>query len=275
MSSEAKVAGHYTRGGLEETILQAVARMGLDPGRLSPIDLAPADEFHVGGLDATRELAAQMELTPGLRILDVGSGIGGPARYFAAEHQCKVTGIDLTEEFVQVATSLTGRTKLHHLVEFVQGSALGMTFQAETFDRAYMIHVGMNISDKAGVFREVRRVLKPDGKFAIFDFVRTGDQPITYPVPWAASEDTSFVVRVETYRDTLEKAGFCVDQERARTAFAIEFTERAIARAAQNGQPALALHLLMGELAPVMIKNVLIMMKQGVLAPVELYARAV
>ena len=273
--SEAKVAGHYTRGGLEETILQAVARMGLDPERLNPIDLAPADEFHVGGLDSTRELAAQMELAPGLRILDVGSGIGGPARYFAAEHQCKVTGIDLTEEFVQVARSLTRRTKLDRLVEFVQGSALGMTFQPETFDRAYMIHVGMNIADKGGVFREVRRVLKPGGKFAIFDFVRTSDVSITYPVPWAASEETSFVVGKENYHDALETAGFHLEQERARTAFAIEFTERAIARAAQNGQPALALHLLMGELAPVMIKNVLIAMKQGVLAPVEFFARAV
>src|SRR5689334_19164240 len=115
MSTEAKVADHYTRGGLEGTILQAVARMGLDPERLNAIDLAPVDEFHVGGVDATRELAAQMELAPGLRILDVGSGIGGPARYFGAEHQCKVTGVDLTEEFVQVAQSLTRRAKLHHL----------------------------------------------------------------------------------------------------------------------------------------------------------------
>ena len=275
MSSEAKVAGHYTRGGLEETILQAVARMGLDPDRLNAIDLAPADEFHVGGLDATRELAAQMELGPGLRILDVGSGIGGPARYFASEHQSKVTGVDLTEEFVRVAKSLTRRTKLDHSVEFVQASALDLKFNRESFDRAYMIHVGMNIADKAGLFCEVRRVLKPGGKFAIFDFVRTGDAPITYPVPWAASEETSFVVDKGSYRDALEKAGFHVEQERTRTAFAIEFTERAIARAAQNGQPALALHLLMGDLAPVMIKNVLVMMKQGVLAPVELCARAV
>jgi ubiquinone/menaquinone biosynthesis C-methylase UbiE len=275
MSSEAKVAGHYTRGGLEETILRAVARMGLDPKRLNALDLAPADEFHVGGLDATRELAAQMELAPGLRILDVGSGIGGPARYFAAEHQCKVTGVDLTEEFVQVARSLTRRTKLDHLVEFVQASALDLKFDPESFDRAYMIHVGMNIADKAGVFREVRRVLKPGRRFAIFDFVRTGDTPMTYPVPWASSEETSFVVDKGSYRDALEKAGFRVEQERVRTAFAIEFTERAIARAAQNGQPALALHLLMGDLAPVMIKNVLAMMKQGVLAPVEFFARAV
>jgi len=274
MSNEAKVAGHYTRGRLEETILQAVARMGLDPERLNAIDLAPVDEFHVGGLDATRELAAQMELAPGMWILDVGSGIGGPARYFAAEHQCKVTGIDLTEEFVNVAGSLTRRTRLAHLAEFVQGSALNLTFKPETFDRAYMIHVGMNIADKAGVFREVRRVLKPGGKFAIFDFVRTGEAPITFPVPWASSEETSFVVGKGSYRDALEGAGFHVEQERMRTAFAIEFTERAIARAARDGQPALALHLLMGNLAPVMIKNVLAMMKQGVLEPVELFARA-
>lgn len=275
MSSEAKVAGHYTRGGLEETILQAVARMGLDPDRLNALDLAPADEFHVGGLDATRDLAAQMELSPGLQILDVGSGIGGPARYFAAEHQCKVTGVDLTEEFVQVARSLTRRTKLDHLVEFVRASALDLQFDPGRFDRAYMIHVGMNIADKAGLFCEVRRVLKPGGEFAIFDFVRSSDFPITYPVPWASSEETSFVVDKGSYREGLEKAGFRVAQERVRTDFAIEFTERAIARAAQNGQPALALHLLMGDSAPVMIKNVLAMMKQGVLAPVALCARAV
>ena len=273
--SEAKVASHYTRGRLEETILQAAARMGLDLHQLNASDLAPADEFHVGGLDATRELAAQMELEPELRILDVGSGIGGPARYFGVEHKCRVTGVDLTEEFVQVARSLTRRTKLDHLVEFVQASALDLKFNPESFDRAYMIHVGMNIDDKAGVFREVRRVLKTDGKFAIFDFLRTGDAPITYPVPWASSEETSFVGRMGSYREALEKAGFRVESERVRTAFAIEFTERAIARAAQNGQPALALHLLMGDQAPVMIKNVLAMMKQGVLEPVEFFARAV
>ena len=275
MNSEARVAGHYTRGGLEETILQAAARMGLDPDRLNAIDLAPADEFHVGGVDATRELAAQMELEPGLRILDVGSGIGGPARYLASEHQCRVTGVDLTEEFVQVAQSLTRRTKLDNWVDFVQASALDLKFDSGTFDRSYMIHVGMNIADKAGVFREVRRVLKPGGKFAIFDILRAGDGPMTYPVPWASSEETSFVVDRGSYRDALEKAGFHVEQERVRTAFAIEFTERAIARAAQDGQPALALHLLMGDQAPVMIKNVLAMMKQGVLGPVEFFARAV
>jgi ubiquinone/menaquinone biosynthesis C-methylase UbiE len=274
-SSEVKVAGHYTRGKLEETILQAVARTGGDPDQLKATDLATADEFHVGGLEATQELAAQMELAQGLRILDVGSGIGGPARYFAAEYQCKVTGVDLTEEFVQVAKSLTRRTKLDHIAEFVQASALDLPFQADTFDRAYMIHVGMNLADKAGVFREVRRVLKPAGLFVIFDILRASEGEMAYPVPWAASEETSFVADANSYRDALQQAGFWVERERNRKAFAIEFIERSIARAAQSGQPALSLQVLMGNLAPVMIKNVLAMMKQGVLEPMEFYARAV
>jgi SAM-dependent methyltransferase len=275
MSTEAAVAGHYGRGRLEELILAAVAREGKDPENLSAVDLAAVDEFHVGGLEATQELARQMELRAGLRLLDVGSGIGGPARYFAAEHGCAVTGIDLTEEFVSVARSLTTRTKLDHLVEFRVGSALELPFAADAFDGAYILHVGMNISDKAGVFREVRRVLKPGGLFTIFDIVRVMDGAIRYPVPWALTEETSFVGTVKEYRAALEAAGFRVEHERGRGAFSISFTERMMARMAQGGPPALGLHLLMGEKTPVMIGNVLAAMKEGVLEPMELFARAV
>jgi SAM-dependent methyltransferase len=274
MSTEAKVAGHYGRGRLEEAILAAVVREGKDPENLTALDLAAVDEFHVGGLEATQDLAQRMELRPGLRMLDVGSGLGGPARYFAAEHGCAVTGIDLTKEFVLVAQSLTSRTKLDGLVNFRQGSALALPFTEGRFDRAYMIHVGMNIADKAGVFREVRRVLKPDGLFAVFDFMRTGDGEIRYPVPWALSEETSFVGTVKDYRDALAEAGFRITEERGRGAFAIAFTERTMARLAQGGPPALGLHLLMGEKTPVMAGNILAAMKEGVLEPVELYARA-
>ena len=275
MSTEAAIVGHYGRGQLEELILGAVAREGKDPENLTAGDLAAVDEFHVGGLEATQELAKQMELRAGLRLLDVGSGIGGPARYFAAEHGCRVTGIDLTEEFVRVARSLTRRTKLDGLAEFRQGSALELPFAPETFDRAYMIHVGMNVADKAGIFREVRRVLKLAGRFTIFDILRTGDGPIRYPVPWAMSEETSFVAMAKDYGAALQNAGFRIAQERGRGPFAIEFTERMMARMAQGGPPALGLHLLMGEKTPIMVRNILAMMKEGVLEPVELHARAV
>jgi len=275
MSTEATVAAHYGRSKLEESILAAVRREGKDPEKLAAADLAAVDEFHVGGLEATQELAGQMELRPRLRLLDVGSGLGGPARYFASEHGCKVTGIDLTQEFVDAARSLTQRVKLDGLADFRQGSALQMAFAPDTFDGAYMIHVGMNIADKAGIFREVRRVLKTGGLFAVFDIARTGDGAIRFPVPWAISEESSFVARVKDYRDALEGAGFRVEKERGRRAFSIEFTERIMARMAQSGPPALGLHLLMGEQAPIMARNMLAMMQEGILEPVELLARAV
>jgi SAM-dependent methyltransferase len=275
MSTEAAVAGHYGRGRLEELILAAVARAGKDPERLTALDLAAVDEFHVGGLESTQELAGPMELRAGMRLLDVGSGLGGPARYFAAEHGCRVTGVDLTEEFVLVATSLTKRTKLEGLAEFRQGSALQLPFDAGMFDGAYMIHVGMNIEDKAGVFREVRRVLKAGGLFTVFDFVRSGDSATRYPVPWALSEETSFVVPAQEYRDGLQNTGFRLEHERGRREFAIAFTERTMARLAQGGPPALGLHLLMGEKTPMMAGNMLAMMKDGVLEPTEFHARAV
>jgi ubiquinone/menaquinone biosynthesis C-methylase UbiE len=275
MSTEGTVAKHYGRGQLEEAILAAVARESKNPESLTAVDLAAVDEFHVGGLEAPQELAKNMELRAGMRLLDVGSGIGGPARYFAREHGCKVTGVDLTEEFVLVAESLTRRTKLDGLAEFRQGSALQLPFEAGTFDGAYMIHVGMNIADKGGIFREVRRVLKPAGLFTVFDIVRAGEGAIRYPVPWASGEESSFVGRRKDYRDALQNAGFEIAQERGRVAFGIEFTERVIARMAQGGPPALGLHLLMGEKTPIMIRNVLTMMKEGVLEPVEFYARAV
>lgn len=274
MSSEAQVAKHYTRGRLEETILRALAESGKDLETLTPLDLAPVDEFHVGGLASTQELAARMELHPELHLLDVGCGLGGPARYFASEHSCRVKGVDLSEEFVQVARSLTRLVKLDRLVEFRQSSALNLPFDSQVFDRAYMIHVAMNISDKAAAYREVRRVLKTAGLFVVFDILRIADGPIRYPVPWAMSQTTSFVSDVIGYRNAMQIAGFRITHERSRRAFAIDFTERMMTRMAQTATPALGLHLLLCEKMPQMAKNMLTMMQEGLLEPVELFARA-
>lgn len=270
MNTEEKVAGHYSRGKLEDAILAAAQIAGKEMTQLTAADLAPVDEFHVGGLETTQMLARGMQLRPGMHLLDVGCGIGGPARYFAAQEGCQVTGIDLTEDFVNVANSLTKLVNLDGRASFRRVSALQTPFAAESFDGAYMIHVGMNLADKEGVFREVGRVLKRGARFTIFDLMRMQEGALRFPLPWALTEETSFVADAGQYRKALEAAGFEVEQEKSHRTFAIDFTQRAAARMAASGPPALGLHILMGEKTPMMLKNVLDGIVEGVFDVVEM-----
>jgi ubiquinone/menaquinone biosynthesis C-methylase UbiE len=274
MNATAAVEAHYTRPQLEQTILQALTRTGHDLQGLNHADLAAVDEFHVGGLEATQELAKFMKLRPGMHLLDVGCGIGGPARYFAGEQGCRVSGIDLTQEFVSVAENLSNMVGLAHAVEFRRASALVLPFDSDTFDGAYMIHVGMNIADKQGVFREVARVLKSGARFTLYEIVRASSGAFSFPVPWAMTEETSFVAEASAYREALNSAGFQVEHERGRREFALEFTRKVLGRVAEAGQPALGLQLLMGDKMPVMVGNMLAAMGSSVLEPIELVAVA-
>ncbi len=208
MTTEQQVASHYTHGALQQAIFDALTSMGKDIDRLATTDLVAADEFHLGWRAATTMLAKDLDLKRGMHVLDVGSGIGGPARFFAEAHGCRVTGIDLTEEFVQVATELTRRCRLGDLASFRQGSALDLPFDAGAFDGATLIHVGMNIADKARLFQNVRRVLKPGALFGVYDVMRAADGDLPYPMPWAQTSETSFVENPETYRRLLKDAGF-------------------------------------------------------------------
>ena len=164
MEIEQAVVRHYAHGSLEKTILEALAAAGKDVNRLTPKDLAPVDEFHVGGRQATIAFAQQFGLRPGMRLLDIGCGFGGAARYFAHEHGCRVTGIDLSPEYVNVTNALATRVGLDERVSCESGSALALPFAPGSFDGAYMLHVGMNIEDKAKLFAEVRRVLAARNK---------------------------------------------------------------------------------------------------------------
>jgi len=269
MSVEQSVSSHYTRGKLEEKIFAALKAAGKDMDRLQPSDFSMVDNLHVGGRDATESLAQFMDLQPGMHLLDVGCGIGGPARYFA-EQGYRVTGIDLTTDFVQMAASITRVVKLDGHATFQQGSALEMPFSDASFDRAYMIHVGMNIEDKARMFREVARVLKPGGRFATFDIVRNRDGEFEFPMPWANTPATSFVAGIHDYRQALQAAGFRIVHERDRTQFALEVTRKMMERAATAASPVHGVQVLMGEQMPLMVKNVTAAMASEVLAPVEL-----
>jgi SAM-dependent methyltransferase len=206
---EQSVSRHYAHGALEQTIVDALTASGKDLARLTPEDLGPVDEFHVGGRPATIEFAKALAFAPDQQLLDIGSGLGGPSRYFAQEWGCKVKGIDLTDDYVRAAGSLADRVGLGGKVSYVCGSALNLPFGDRSIDGAYMMHVGMNISDKAKLFAEVYRVLKPGAKFGIYDVMRENeDAALSFPVPWASGPETSFVEPPARYLELLEGAGF-------------------------------------------------------------------
>lgn len=274
MNTEDSVARNYTHGSLEQAILDALRGQGADLDHLTPAGLAPVDEFHIGGRQATIELAARLGFQRGMRLLDIGCGLGGAARYFADEHGCRVIGIDLTSEFVEVANSLARRVGLAGMVSYQQGSAVDLPFAKDSFDGAYMLHVGMNIEDKARLFTGVRGVLKAGGMFGIYDVMRTGEGELTFPVPWAPDPETSFVSEPAAYRSLLEAAGFEVIEERNLRDFAVDFFRQARARAAQGG-PTLGVHLLIKSEFARKMGNVVGNLERGLISPVELICRAV
>lgn len=268
------VERHYTQGGLVRAIIAGLAALGKTPRSVAIDDLGPVDEFHIGGRSATEELMRQLELGRDLQVLDVGSGLGGPARFVASRYGCRVTGIDLTAEFVETARALSEWTGLDAQLRFHHGSALDTPFADAAFDRAYMVHVGMNIPDKRALFTEVARVLKPGGIFAVYDVMRTGDPPRTFPVPWTATPEGSALTTPDAYKAALRASTFELLAERDRRAFAIEFFKALRARMAEaGGPPPLGLHLVMGKDSATKISNMVAGLEQGAIAPVELIVR--
>jgi len=271
---EQRVARHYSRSDLEATILNALVASGKDPSRLVPSDLSPVDEFHSAGRQATIEFAEQVDFAPGTHILDIGCGIGGPSRFFAVARNCRVTGIDLTDDYVETARSLARLVGLDDRVSYRQASALAMPFEAGAFDGAYMMHVGMNIEDKAALFAEVRRVLKVGAQFAIFDIMRTGTGELQFPLHWAATPETSFVVSPAQYCQALQAAGFEVVKQRDRGDFARAYFREITARAAEQDEPPpLGIHILMKDKVPQKLTNVVNGLEGGAIAPVEIVCR--
>lgn len=211
------VRSHYGGAGLEDAIFGALEKAGVAQGALTVEDLAPLDQLHAGGLPATAYLLDQLDLSRQTWLLDVGSGIGGPARVAAHRYSCPVVGVDLSPDFVRVARLLTDRVGLSMSVEHLVAAGDRLDLDDALFDRAMMIHVGMNIPDKAAVFAEVRRVLRPGGLFGLFEQMQVGDSPPRYPLPWAEDEKSSFVVSPQAYTEDLEAAGFVFERTESRT----------------------------------------------------------
>jgi SAM-dependent methyltransferase len=269
---EDRIVKHYTKGGLFDRIMEGLSASGKEAVALRPEDLKPVDEFHIGGVEATNELLDQLEVGKDTRVLDIGSGIGGPARHIVSRHGAQVTGLDLTAEFVDTAKKLTELVGLGAV--FQVGSALDMPFDADQFDVATLIHVGMNLPDKPKLFAEVARVLCPGGTFAVYDVMQLGEEHPAFPLPWASVPEASFLERPSTYIDSASSAGFTLVVQRERGEFAREFFEKLAASLAGSTPPPLGLGLLMGADAQVKVRNMVSAVGSGHIAPVEMIFRA-
>ncbi|MEM8646636.1 MAG: methyltransferase domain-containing protein [Pseudomonadota bacterium] len=212
MSSDTGITDHYTSGSLLDRLNAALMEDGADPDNPTIEALAPYDQFHGRGLDSTEQLAAGISVSASDHLLDIGSGIGGPARYMAARFGCNVTGIDLTEEFCDVARHLTSAMGLEDQVTIEQGNALAMPFADATFEGAYSMNVSMNIEDKTGFYGEIFRVLKPGGWLVLSELAQGPGGAVPYPAPWALTEESSFLSTPEETRAGLEASGFRIER---------------------------------------------------------------
>ncbi|MBL8584583.1 MAG: class I SAM-dependent methyltransferase [Rhizobiaceae bacterium] len=273
MDVEKGVAQHYAAYEVLPRIRAGLQAMGLDPDHVRPDDLKQVDEFHIGGAEATAWVLSGLDIRAGMDLLDIGCGIGGPARAMALATGARVTGVDLTPEFVAAAVELSQMSGMADRVSFRVGSATDLPFASASFDRATLLHVGMNIPDKGKLFSEAYRALKPGGVFAVYDVMRTGEAELAFPVPWAERPEFSALARPDVYRQAAADSGFALIHQEDRRAVALDFFDRVRAQAVSAAPSPLGLHLLMGPTVGQKTANMIAAIKAGAIAPIQMNFR--
>ncbi len=267
------VERHYNQGDLKQTILLALERAGKDIDQLTLDDLAPIDEFHIRGPEATREMAQEIGLGEGMQVLDVGCGLGGPSRRLASNYGCRVTGLDLTEAYCRVAEALSVRLDLDHLVSYRTGNALDMPFEDMSFDVLWTQHTAMNIGEKAQLYTEMYRVLKPGGHLAIYDIMAGPGGEVYFPVPWARDRSISFLATDDELRHFLGAAGFNIMSWHDTTDAGLAWFGAKAAQIKRHGKPILGYHILLGEDFPQMARNQLRSLNENRMALLQVIAK--
>ena len=243
-----QVIRHYSSGReLIGTIKARLAAAGKNLECLTTTDLAPIDEFHIRGRTATLELANAMAIHAPLRIIDLGSGLGGPARTLAEVFGCHVTGIDLTPAYTQAANEMSRWVGLAGLTQFQTADATVLPEFEALFDAAITVHVAMNIAAKDRFYREVHRVLKPGGTFGIYDVLQGEGGHIRYPVPWARESAISHVVTLEQLSTLLRAAGFSIQHVTDTSEDSAVWLAKVVEKFEQNGLPPLSFQAFLGD----------------------------
>lgn len=268
-----KIESHYRRDDIAGRVIAALRRVRGEHVAITPDELAPIDHFHNGGVQATAELLKQIAPAPGHEILDIGCGVGGPARWIAAKSGCRVTGIDLTPEFCRAAEALNAACGLADRVRIVEGSALAMPLPDGAFDRAYSQNVAMNIEDKPALYREAARVLKPGGVLALHQLGAGKNGAPYYPAPWAIDDSTSFLADVDETKRDLAAAGFSIERIEEVTARTLAAAAALRKKIKEEGPPALSIETLVGERMREYQRNVFRSMEEGRLSVIEAVAK--
>ena len=276
VTAASEISGHYTSGDLLARLEANLREDGFDPARPTFEALVPYDHFHGRAVEATEDMANLLEVSETDHVLDVGSGIGGPARYFARRFGCRVSGIDLTAEFCDVARHLTSLLGLTERVSFEQGDALAMPFGDAGFDSAYSMNVSMNIADKRALYREIHRVLKPGAWLGLSEAVQgPGGEP-DYPTPWARTASSSFLATLAETRANLVASGFAIESLRETTEASRAYAARSRAVVEARGRPPhRAVSLIHGALAEEVIANSGRAMRERRTVPIEVVCRKV
>lgn len=250
------VAAFYAgSGGLVAAIDDALDSAGVDRSALRAVDLGPVDEFHIRGRVATLEIAEALAVGAGARVLDLGSGLGGPARTVAEVTGCTIVGIDLTPEFCEAATVLSSWTGLSDRTDFRTGDAIRTGLPDAAFDAAMTVHVAMNIADKPGLYAEAFRTLRPGGRFVVYDVLQGEGGDVHYPVPWANDPTTSFLATPEEMRVLLADAGFELVAESDSSDASLAWFRQVRERIENEGPPPVSFAAFLGESFPQMAAN--------------------
>jgi ubiquinone/menaquinone biosynthesis C-methylase UbiE len=272
--TQSKIVEHYGTGALLARLESALRADGADPAHPTVEALAPYDQFHGRGLEATEDMAALVVVRPTDHLLDVGSGLGGPARWLSTRFGCRITGIDLTPEFCAIAEHFTRLIGLDVRVHFQLGNALAMPFDDGTFEGAYSMFVSMNIADKPRLYREIYRVLRASGWLVLSEIARGNDCDVLYPTPWASTAAESFLSSADDTQEALRSAGFHVELVKNDLQRTLNFGAKVRAMLERGEKPPYRANALIhGDTAGVMLANVVRGYQDGSLVPIEVVAR--